>query len=90
MHPHFQQPRSAPSTPNPATAEHDPSPLHDVLNDSYNSPLGSWMDEEEEVPKEKRISLNAIKRSMSLRKPVLSKPSERDLAKRSDSLSMDN
>jgi hypothetical protein len=34
--------------------------------------------------------LNAIKRSMSLRKPVPSKPSERDLAKRSDSLPMDN
>jgi RhoGAP domain len=91
----LQQVRSAPSTP-AAAFEYEPMGPgpSDTLNDSYHSPLGSWLDEEVEEPKEeskeKRISFNAIKRTMSLRKSTVLKSSEPPSAKRSDSLPMDN
>lgn len=91
----LQQVRSAPTTP-AAASEYQTSGAvpSDVLNDSYQSPLGSWLDDEVEEPKEeskeKRISFNAIKRTMSLRKSTVPKSSEPPSVKRMDSLPMDN
>lgn len=97
----YQQQRQPPAIhTSPATPlaepDHVDSPLHDVLTDSYESPLGSWFDDEEdtkpgikEEPKEKRISLSALKRTMSLRKPASVPklpPTDADFARRSDSL----
>ncbi|KAJ2963259.1 hypothetical protein NQZ79_g1694 [Umbelopsis isabellina] len=97
----YQQQRQPPaiytSAATPSTEpDHLDSPLHDVLTESYESPLGSWFDDEEETkadikeePKEKRISLSALKRTMSLRKPqAMPKlpPTDAEPARRSDSL----
>ncbi|CAM0137612.1 hypothetical protein VKS41_003082 [Umbelopsis sp. WA50703] len=91
-----RQPPAISTTVATPTAESDQmdSPLHNVLTESYESPLGSWFDNEEESkadpkeePKEKRISLSALKRTMSLRKPAVQKPQiEPEPARRSDSL----
>ncbi|KAG2179647.1 hypothetical protein INT44_006495 [Umbelopsis vinacea] len=91
----LQQVRSAPSTP-AAAFEYEPKRAgpSDTLNDSYHSPLGSWLDDEVDEPKEeskeRRISFNAIKRTMSLRKSSVLKSSEPSTVKRLDSLPMDD